>query len=176
MKNKKKIKCKLPSFKIEEISSLDDAKQQSGWDITAFDLPKAWGKSQGEGVKIAVLDSGCDLDHPDLVDNLLQGINFINPGKPPEDDAGHGTHVTGIIIAENNEIGMVGVAPKAKVIPVKVLDKNGSGDLATVAKGIRWAADNGADFISMSLGSPSPLQERATNSAWAFFKMSCAFL
>lgn len=158
MKNKKmQHKCKLPAYKVEEISSLSDAQQKSGWGITAFNLPKAWEKTRGEGVKIAVLDSGCDLDHPDLIQNLLPGINIINSKLSPEDDCGHGTHATGIIVAENNDIGMVGVAPKAKVIPVKVLDKNGSGKLENVAKGIRWAVDNGADIITMSLGCPNPL-------------------
>jgi subtilisin family serine protease len=154
----KKVKCKLPYFEIQEILTLQEAAQQSGWGITAFDLPKAWEKTKGEGVKIAVLDSGCDLNHPDLVQNLLPGINLINRRNPPQDDNNHGTHVTGIICAQNNEIGMVGVAPEAKVIPVKVLDGKGNGDLATVAEGIRWAVDNGADIISMSLGSPRPLQ------------------
>jgi subtilisin family serine protease len=89
----------------------------------------------------------------------LPGMNFVNQRKPPEDDNQHGTHVTGIIVASNNDIGMVGVAPKAKVIPVKVLDKNGNGSLVNVATGIRWAVDNGADILAMSLGSPRPTQE-----------------
>lgn len=153
-----KIRCSLPKFEVQEILTLQEAAQQSGWSITAFDLPKAWEKTRGDGVKIAVLDTGCDLDHPDLAHNLLPGINLINRRKPPQDDNQHGTHVTGIICAENNEIGMVGVAPEAKVMPVKVLDSKGNGDLAIVAEGIRWAADNGADMITMSLGSPRPLQ------------------
>ena len=153
----KKNKCKLPKYFVEEVMALEEVNQRVGWSITAFDLPDTWKITQGEGVKIAVLDTGCDLDHPDLVENLLPGINFINIGQRPEDDNQHGTHITGIIVAENNDIGMVGVAPKAKVIPIKVLDSNGSGDFGTVAKGIRWAVDNGADIISTSLGSPRPL-------------------
>jgi subtilisin len=156
----KKIKCKLPFYKISSnIASLAEAKQKCGWEITAFNLPESWKHCQGEGVKIAILDTGCDLDHPDLVENLIPGINIINTKKPPEDDNMHGTHVTGILCASNNEIGMVGVAPKSKVIPVKVLDKNGSGDLSIVSEGIRWAVDNGAEIIGMSLGSPRPTQE-----------------
>ena len=154
----KKIKCKLPHFEVQEVLTLQEAAQQTGWNISAFDLPKTWNKTKGEGVKVAVLDTGCDLDHPDLADNLLPGINLVKRGTPPEDDNQHGTHITGIICAENNNIGMVGVAPSAKVMPVKILDSKGNGDLATVAEGIRWAVDNGADIISMSLGSPRPLQ------------------
>lgn len=153
-------KCKLLPYEVVPVLSVLDAKQKAGWNITAFDLPKAWTKfGMGEGVKVAVLDTGCDLDHPDLIENLLPGYNVINPNKPPEDDNMHGSHVTGILCASNNDIGMVGVAPKCKVIPVKVLDKNGSGNLENVALGIRWAADNGADIISMSLGSPTPVQQ-----------------
>ena len=152
--------CKLPSYKIiDSIVSLEAAKQKSGWSITAFNLPDTWQFTQGEGVKVAILDTGCDLDHPDLVDNLLPGINLIDTNKQPEDDNMHGTHVTGIVCAENNEIGMVGIAPKSKVIPVKVLEANGSGDLDTVAAGIKWAVDNGADIIGMSLGSPRPTDQ-----------------
>ena len=66
--------------------ALEEVNQRVGWSITAFDLPDTWKITQGEGVKIAVLDTGCDLDHPDLVENLLPGINFINIGQRPEDD------------------------------------------------------------------------------------------
>lgn len=153
----KKIKFKLPKYEIEEILQLS-GDQQMGWSLAAFNVPDVWNITQGEGSKIAVLDSGCDLDHPDLIDNLLPGINFINLSKSPQDDNNHGSHSTGIIVAENNDIGMIGVAPKAKVIPVKVLDDKGSGDMENVVKGIRWAVDNGADIISMSLGCPRPIQ------------------
>jgi subtilisin family serine protease len=137
--------------------SLQEVKQKAGWEITAFNLPDNWNITAGEGVKVAILDSGCNLAHPDLVDNLLPGMNFLQPNSPPEDDNGHGTHCAGILAASNNEIGVVGVAPKTKIIPVKVLDRHGSGQLDIVARAIYWATDNGADLISMSLGSPTAL-------------------
>ena len=148
-------KINLLPFYRESIARIQDVQQKSGWEITAFNLPESWKLSQGEGVKIAVLDTGCDLDHPDLQENLLPGRNFVNERLEPDDDNGHGSHVTGSICALNNEIGIVGVAPMSKVLPVKVLDENGSGDLDIVAKGIRWAANQGVDFITMSLGSPT---------------------
>lgn len=154
-----KTKCKLLPHVIEPVLSVQDASEKAGWQITAFDLPKAWENTDGAGVKIAVVDTGCDLDHPDLVNNLLPGYNVINPRKLPIDDAGHGGHVTGILVAENNDIGMVGVAPKAKVIPIKALDKNGNGTLENVAIGVRKAVELGADIICMSLGSPNPIQQ-----------------
>ena len=158
-KNKNK-KCSLFPYVKEEVLSLQDAMQKASWSITAFDLPSAWNKTRGEGVKVGVLDTGCDLDHPDIKSNLLPGTNFVNPSSDPWDDNSHGTHVAGIIAAENNDIGMVGVAPEAKIVPVKVLDRNGNGSLDDVARGIRWAVDvGGVDIICMSLGSPNPVQE-----------------
>ncbi len=156
---KKNKKCKLLPFDRILCLSIQDAKQKVGWGISAFDLPKTWQNTQGEDVVIAVLDTGCDLNHPDLNGNLLEGKNFVRPGTPPQDDNGHGTHVTGILVAHDNEIGMVGVCPKAKVRPVKVLDANGNGNMENVAAGIKWAADNHCDLITMSLGAPMKIQQ-----------------
>jgi major intracellular serine protease len=150
-------RCHLLPYKREEdFLSIQDVEQKAGWEITAFNLPETWKYSRGEGVTVAVLDTGCDLDHDDLKNNLLPGKNFIESEKPIDLNS-HGTHVAGIICAEDNDRGVVGVAPKAKVIPVKVLDKKGSGDLRRVADGIYWAADQKVDFITMSLGSPTPV-------------------
>jgi subtilisin family serine protease len=155
----KKNKIQLLPYTRENVLSIQEAKQKIGWEISAFNLPKTWEKTQGEGVTVAVLDTGVDLEHEDLVENLLPGKNFVNKKEPPLDDSSHGTHVTGIICASNNDLGMVGVAPKTKVIPVKVLDKNGSGKEKNVADGILWATDQKVDFITMSLGSPGPIPE-----------------
>jgi subtilisin family serine protease len=149
-----KHKCKLLPFDRIDCISIQEAKQKVGWGVSAFDLPKTWQKTMGEGVTIAVLDTGCDLDHPDLTGNLLEGFNVLKPGTPPNDDNGHGSHVTGILVANDNELGMVGVCPKAKVRPVKVLDRNGIGNMEQVSQGIKWAADAGCDLIVMSLGAP----------------------
>ena len=97
-----------------------------------------------------------NLNHPDIKNNLIQGKNFIDQSKDPIDDNGHGVHCAGSIAAENNGVGMVGVAPDAKIMPVKALNGDGNGDLRAIVNGIVWSADNGADIISMSLGSPSP--------------------
>jgi len=158
-KQDKDYHCSLLPFERTDCLSIQEAKQRSGWSITAFNLPNTWKYTQGEGVVIAVLDTGCDLDHPDLDDNLLPGKNFVQRGKPPVDGNGHGTHITGTLVAENNDIGMVGVCPLAKVRPVKVLDDKGNGNLLNVAKGIRWAVNQGVDIISMSLGAPVKVQQ-----------------
>jgi subtilisin family serine protease len=152
-------KCRLFPYELTYVLSIQEAKQKAGWNITAFNLPDAWLVSQGEGVKIAVLDTGIQEDHPDINDNILPGTNIVNPGKPPIDKVGHGSHVAGIICAENNDIGVVGVAPKSKVIPVKVLGDDGTGSFLNVAAGIHWAIKQEVDLICMSLGSPRPLQQ-----------------
>jgi subtilisin family serine protease len=157
----------LLPFTRKEVLSIQDIEQKSGWEITSFDLPESWKYTQGEGVVVAVLDTGADLNHHDLAPNLLQGKNFVDSSRPPQDDNGHGSHVSGTICALNNDIGMVGVAPQAKVMPVKVLDRNGNGNLETVAQGIEWATNQGVDFITMSLGSPTqvPIVEKAVKYA-----------
>lgn len=134
-----------------------------GWEIKKFNIEGQWKISQGENVKIAVIDTGCDLEHSDIKNNLLQGKNFVDPNKDPIDKCGHGTHCAGTIAAENNGLGMVGVAPKAKIIPVKALDDNGQGNITNIVNAIKWSADIGADIISMSLGSKgsSPVLENA---------------
>ena len=109
MKKKKVIKktkhdCSLLPFEREEILSIQDAMQRKSWAIDMFDLPTTWTHTQGNGVKIAILDTGVDLNHPDLIDNILPGKNFINQNLNPNDDNGHGSHVAGIICAENNDL------------------------------------------------------------------------
>jgi subtilisin family serine protease len=147
--------------------SVNDA-QSAGWELTKFDIPKLWSKCRGEGVVVAVIDTGCDLKHKDLIDNLLPGKNFVNSTRDPIDGAGHGTHVSSTIAASDNGFGMVGVAPATKIVPVKALGDDGSGSMNAVADAIHWAADyGGVNFITMSLGSPNPAKsvENAINYA-----------
>jgi subtilisin family serine protease len=125
--------------------------QQWGWFRVGADKALKAGY-KGSGIIIAVLDSGVDLDHPDLEDNLVNGWNFVDNNGDVSDLDKHGSMVSGIIAAiANNGIGMIGVAPEAKIMPLKVLDSDG-GNLRDVASAIRYAADNGARVITMSFG------------------------
>ena len=119
--------------------------------------------NNGEGIKIAIIDTGIDYDHPDLAANYAGGYDFVNKDNDPMDDDityGHGTHVSGIVAALDNGSGVVGVAPKAKLYALKVLDDSGTGYVSDVVFAIQWATDpdgdgsanDRLDIINMSLG------------------------
>ena len=117
--------------------------------------PQAWSRSIGVGVTIAIVDTGVDLHQPDLASKLAPGWDFVDGDAVPQDDDGHGTHVAGIAAAvTDNGVGIAGVAPGAKIIPVRVLNSVGVGSATDVDLGIRWAVDHGAKVVNLSLGSP----------------------
>jgi len=128
------------------------------WDVN-HDLTVDEGANTGEAIKVAILDTGIDKDHPDLQANIKGGVNFVskpwwkepNPDKW-DDDNGHGTYCAGITAAVDNNIGVIGVAPKVLLYAVKVLDRTGSGYLSDVVAGIDWCVENDMQVISMSLG------------------------
>lgn len=129
-----------------------DAGQAIQWGVNRVDAPAAWGKSRGAGVKVVVIDTGLDMTHPDLAGNIKGGWNAITKSNDFNDDHGHGTHCGGNIAALDNAVGIVGVAPKADLYGVKVLDANGSGTFDDVIAGMQWAVDNHMEVASMSLG------------------------
>ena len=134
----------------------DDEFYDGQWALPKIEAPAAWDISTGgSNVVIAILDSGVDLDHPDLQANIVPGIDIVNGDNDPDDDyyRSHGTHVAGIAAGiGNNSIGIAGVSWGAKIMPVKVLDGTGGGTTGDVSDGIIWAADNGANVINMSMG------------------------
>jgi subtilisin family serine protease len=134
------------------------------WGPQQIRAPQAWQTSSGAGATIAIVDSGVDLDHPDLAGKIVGGATFFGcPSQPNGCGNGdwqsgggvaepHGTHVAGIAAAvTNNGVGIAGVAPDAKLLAVKALDANG-GSFEEIAAGVRWAADHGANVINLSLG------------------------
>jgi serine protease len=140
------------------------------WNMTRIGMESVWMMPDGSGVTVAVIDTGvretlADFNRTDFVD----GYDFVNSDNDPDDDNGHGSHVAGTIAqSTNNRIGVAGIAPGASIMPVKVLDAGGRGSYANIAAGIRWATDEGADVINLSLGGSynSPVLENAINYAW----------
>lgn len=132
-------------------AAVNDPGLSQQWALPMVGAPDAWATGTGAGVTIAVVDTGVHFGHEDLSGKVLPGRNFVTPGAAAQDDNGHGTHVAGVAAAlTNNGRGIAGVAPDAKILPVKVLNAEGQG--STVADGIRWAADQGVAVINLSLG------------------------
>lgn len=151
--------------------------QSQAWNVNQVNAPAAWAQGvTGKDVVVAVIDSGVMLTHRDLRDNLWtnpgeipdngkdddrngfvddsRGWNFEKNNNIPADQNGHGTHIAGIIAGLHNDFGVSGIAPEAKIMPVRVLDRYGAGKQRDVAKAIRYAVENGADVINLSLGGP----------------------
>jgi len=129
------------------------------WGHTAIQAPAAWNAgARGRGVKVAVLDGGFHLNHPDLKDNIIYSRSFVPGENAQMQGAGfsHGTHVAGTVAALDNNIGVIGVAPEAKLLLIKVLGDGGSGDFSWMLAGILDAVAQGADVINMSLGAYIP--------------------
>lgn len=145
---------------VEEDVVLYAFAQTLVWGVDRIDAELAWpAGNTGQGVKVAVLDTGIDSSHPDLL--VAGGVNFagIKDGSTQpadwKDNHGHGTHCAGILAARNNGIGVVGVAPDAILYAVKVLADDGSGYTSDVIQGLDWCATNGVKVASLSLGGTS---------------------
>ncbi len=160
-------------------------------DYGGINMEAAWEVSTGDSsVVVAVIDTGVAYEDytetsstgrnktvvyeqaPDLAGTIfVPGYDFVNDDTHPNDDEGHGTHVTGTIAqSTNNATGVAGIAFNTSIMPIKVLDSNGSGTYTDIAEGIYFAADNGADIISMSLGGSSPSTTMEEALAYAYAK------
>ncbi|WP_270179956.1 S8 family peptidase [Alkalihalobacillus sp. CinArs1] len=159
---------KLIPFEVNEVVSKADEAYPDG--VEMIQAPEIWEESdRGRNRIVAVVDTGCQVDHPNLKSRIIGGKNFTKDYNADpdnyDDNNGHGTHVAGTIAAEKGADGIVGVAPEAKLLIVKVLNGEGSGTYESIISGIRYAIDwegpNGekVNVISMSLGGPSDLPE-----------------
>ena len=128
------------------------------WNLDMIGAPEVWATNNngpgatGKGVTIAVVDTGIDYRHREFKGRIRAGYDFVDGDSIAEDTNGHGTHVTGTIAAANDGRGITGVAHDATIMPIRVLDENGAGYLSDAIRGVRWATNNGADVINLSLG------------------------
>ncbi|UQD50821.1 peptidase S8 [Bacillus methanolicus] len=145
-------------------------REQYQWNLPVIQTEAGWDITKGdEKIIIAVVDTGVDLNHPDLRKRLTKGYNVLENNDYPDDDNGHGTHVAGIIASEtNNREGIAGITWYNKIMPIKAMGAEGYGSTFDIAKGIIWAADHGAKVINLSLGNyhPSSLMKEAVKYAF----------
>jgi hypothetical protein len=133
----------------------DDLYYGNQWALEKVGAPRAWNYASGKDILIAIVDTGVDLDHPDLADKVRTDIDwdFVGDVAVADDDDGHGTHVSGIAAATtDNEIGVAGMGWNAMLLPLKVIGPNGEGQDPDLAEAIYYAADKEADVINMSIG------------------------
>jgi len=150
----------------------DDGVRDEQWHLKTLDIADAWAYSVGTGVTVAVVDSGVDAHHVDLDGQVLSGLDLVDPqGDGDTDLVGHGTTVAALIAGKDDDNGVIGIAPKAKILPVRVLDQeNRYDDALVVAKGVRWAVDHGARVINLSLGGSGNSAALAAALDYAFAK------
>ena len=140
--------------------SLQDQAPLGGelWNLDLIGAPEAWATNAngpgatGKGVTIAVVDTGIDYNHIEFKGRIGAGYDFVDGDSIAEDSNGHGTHVAGTIAAAKDGRGITGIAHDATIMPIRVLDEDGAGYLSDVIRGVRWATNNGADVINLSLG------------------------
>jgi subtilisin len=163
------MEAKVLDFTVKEVVP-ERPFEVVDWGVQMVNAPKIWAETRGEGVKVAVLDTGVDTSHPDLMANIKAGMNFTGGNEADYfDRQGHGSHCAGIIAGVDNEQGVVGVAPKAELYIAKVLGDNGSGSIQGICEGVMWAVMNKVDIISMSLGcteDPGPMLQQAIKYAY----------
>ncbi|MGY0003548.1 type VII secretion-associated serine protease mycosin [Micromonospora sp. I033] len=154
---------------VDELTGIDPARDGQ-WQLAKLRAQTAWQTSTGRGVIVAVIDSGVDGTHPDLAGQVLPGVDLVSSGADGPDPVGHGTTVAGLIAGRNDDDrGAVGLAPDAKILPVRVLDQENRYDRAiTVANGVRWAVDHGARVINLSLGGTDTSETLAAAIDYAF--------
>lgn len=150
----------LPPYTLHEVGNIETLSDSLQWGLVNLNVPDVWKETMGEGIRVMTLDTGT-TKHPDLLPNL--NLNLAKSFIPNEDvfDTGtfHATHVQGIVASASNGYGVIGVAPKATIIPVKVLSKSGMSSGDSVLKGLQYALQVNPDIVNMSLGTYSPMSK-----------------
>jgi minor extracellular protease Epr len=162
----------LPGDQIIETGDIQTLSEIIDWGIIDLDVPKLWAKNKGENITVMVCDTGI-AEHEDLKENILydKTISFIE-NEDYVDHQGHGTSVAGVIAAKDSGFGIVGVAPNAKIIPVKVLSNQGMGKDSSLEKALEYALEIKPDIINMSLGGQYKQSEKFYNLIQDLFKLN----
>jgi major intracellular serine protease len=144
----------LPPYVVHHVGSIDTLSQIYPQAVRDWNIPKIWKNTKGKGITVAILDTGIQL-HKDLKDNILldKCRSFVTGENIYDNSVFHGVHVSGIVGASDNFVGMVGIAPEVNLVSVKVLDKNGMGGSNIIRKGLEYCLELKPDIINMSLGS-----------------------
>ncbi|MBE9229626.1 peptidase S8 [Phormidium sp. LEGE 05292] len=166
----KKTETIEPNYEYKALEAPNDPDYVKQWNLRSINVESAWEETKGAGMTVAVIDTGVTVV-PDLEQTkFVKGYDFVNDKEEATDDNGHGTHVAGTIAqSTNNNYGVAGVAYEASIMPLKVLSAYGGGTVADIAEAIRFAADNGADAINLSLGGAGESQvlEEAVDYAYS---------
>ncbi len=143
-------------FKINDFKLLDvqynPAHEVIDYGVQMVGAPLEWGETMGEGIKVGVIDTGVDYNHIELKNRIKDGINTLNGGDFA-DNNGHGTHICGIISAEQNGVGVIGVAPKVDLYVAKAFARDGTSNFAAIEKAINWMIDKKVNVVNMSFSS-----------------------
>lgn len=158
-----------PNYVYHAFDAPNDPDYAKQWNLRSINVEQAWDNTKGSGVTVAVIDTGVTKVADLGKTKFTKGYDFVNDQSAADDDVGHGTHVAGTIAqSTNNAFGVAGVAYEANIMPIKVLSASGGGTVADIAEAIRFAADQGADVINLSLGGAgeSKLMQEAINHAY----------
>lgn len=144
---------KISDCKVIKIAEKAD-KEIIDYGVKMVGAPLEWHETMGEGIKVGIIDTGVDSDHPEIVNRIKDGVNFSGGNMDDfEDENGHGTHICGIVAAEKNGIGIVGVAPKADLYVAKAFNKSGKTSFDAIEKSVKWLMEKNVDVINMSFSS-----------------------
>lgn len=159
-----------PNYLVEASFIPNDPFFPYQYNLTKINAPAAWDLNQSNSsIKIAIIDTGVQLNHPELAAKLLPGYDYVDYDSIPEDGNGHGTHTAGIAASiTNNGVGIAGTAPLASIVPIRVLDNNGQGTIGNVGNGLVFATNNGIQVVNLSLGGPAgdAFLQAAVQYAW----------
>ena len=170
MADEKQYDVSLPPISIDAVCSA--LSEVVDWGPRMLGVPEWWKETKSEGINICIVDTGCDLKHPDLEINIKDAVDMTNSAVGPQDVCSHGSHVSGICCGCDNGVGIIGCASRASLYVAKCLGDNGNGDYNWIAEGIEWAANHKdhIDIISLSLGGPIASQRMDEAIAYAVSK------